>query len=65
MLGMQMGILQTETQTANNERYTARGSFTSTGGRWHIEVVLRRAGFDNVRHTFVMDIVRSPDVALQ
>ena len=34
------------------QRYTARGSFTSMGGRWQIEVVLRRAGFDDVRHTF-------------
>jgi copper transport protein len=65
MQGMAMGKLQTETQTANNERYTARGSFTSMGGRWHVEVVLRRAGFDDVRHTFVMDIVRSPTVAAQ
>jgi copper transport protein len=65
MQGMQMGKLQTNTQTANNERYTARGSFTSMGGRWHVEVVLRRAGFDDVRHTFVMDIVRSPTVAVQ
>jgi hypothetical protein len=29
------------------------------GGRWHVEVVLRRAGFDDVRHTFEIDIVRS------
>ena len=28
------------------------------GGRWHIEVVLRRAGFDDVQHTFEVDIVR-------
>jgi len=65
MQGMTMGKLQTETQKANNERYTARGSFTSMGGRWNVEVVLRRAGFDDVRHTFVMDIVRSPAVAAQ
>jgi len=65
MQGMTMGKLQTETQKANNERYTARGSFTSMGGRWDVEVVLRRAGFDDVRHTFVMDILRSPAVAAQ
>jgi hypothetical protein len=29
------------------------------GGRWNVEVVLRRAGFDDVRHTFQVDIVRS------
>jgi copper transport protein len=59
MVGMQMGELQTEARKASAQRYTARGSFASMGGRWHIEVVLRRAGFDDVRHTFEMDIVRS------
>jgi len=58
MVGMQMGALQTETTTADARRYTARGSFTSMGGRWNVEVVLRRAGFDDVRHTFQVDIVR-------
>jgi copper transport protein len=58
MLGMQMGKLQTEAQTTDKERYITRGSFTSMGGRWNIEVVLRRAGFDDVRHTFEVDIVR-------
>jgi copper transport protein len=59
MLGMQMGKLQAEAQTSDKERYTTRGSFTSMGGRWNVEVVLRRAGFDDVTHTFQMDIVRS------
>ena len=59
MLGMNMGKLQADTQTTNHERYTARGSFTSMGGRWHVEVVLRRAGFDDIAHTFDLDIVRS------
>jgi len=58
MLGMAMGKLQADTQTTDKERYTARGSFTSMGGRWHVEVVLRRAGFDDVAHTFQIDIVR-------
>ncbi|MFL5807800.1 MAG: CopD family protein [Roseiflexaceae bacterium] len=59
MQGMTSGVLQTDTQTADKQRYTARGNFTSMGGRWDVEVVLRRAGFDDVRHTFQMDIVRS------
>jgi copper transport protein len=58
MLGMDMGKLETPAQPAGAERYTARGSFTSMGGRWKIEVLLRRAGFDDVRHTFEVDIVR-------
>jgi copper transport protein len=59
MLGMQMGELQTEAKKSDTQRYTARGSFMNMGGRWHLEVVLRRAGFDDVRHTFQLDIVRS------
>jgi copper transport protein len=59
MIGMQMGQLQTEAKSVDQERYTTRGSFASMGGRWHVEVVLRRAGFDDVRHTFEIDIVRS------
>jgi copper transport protein len=58
MQGMEMTPLQTEAAAAGGERYTARGSFTSMGGRWHIEAVLRRAGFDDVRHTFEVDILR-------
>jgi copper transport protein len=59
MAGMAMGQLQTETQPAGGERYTARGNFVSMGGRWNVEVILRRAGFDDVRHTFQLDVLRS------
>jgi copper transport protein len=58
MQGMDMGKLETPAQPTGAQRYTARGSFTSMGGRWHVEVLLRRAGFDDVRHTFEVDIVR-------
>jgi copper transport protein len=58
MQGMDMGKLETPAQPTGAERYTARGSFTSMGGRWHVEVLLRRASFDDVRHTFEVDIVR-------
>ena len=44
MVGMNMGVLQTDTQTTDKQRYTSRGSFTSMGGRWNVEVVLRHAG---------------------
>ncbi|HEX9369380.1 MAG TPA: CopD family protein, partial [Roseiflexaceae bacterium] len=60
MQGMQMGKLQTEAKPAGAERYLTRGNFTTMGGRWHVEVVLRRAGFDDVRHTFQVDITRAP-----
>src|SRR5262249_48863746 len=58
MVGMTMGQLQTEAKATDQQRYTARGSFANMGGRWNVEVVLRRAGFDDVRHTFEVDIVR-------
>jgi hypothetical protein len=57
MVGMAMGTLQTDTKQTAPQRYTARGTFTPMGGRWHVEVVLRRAGFDDVQHTFNLDIV--------
>jgi copper transport protein len=59
MAGMEMGQLQTEAAPAGAERYLARGSYTNMGGRWHIEVILRRAGFDDVTHVFEVDLVRS------
>ncbi len=59
MIGMTMGQLQTEAKTTDQQRYITRGSFASMGGRWHVQVVLRRAGFDDVQHTFEVDIVRS------
>jgi len=64
MLGMEMGKLETMALSSGAERYTTRGSFTSMGGRWQIEVLLRRAGFDDVRHTFEVDIVRGAPFAI-
>lgn len=57
MQGMAMGTLQVEAPYRANERYLTRGSYTSMGGRWNVEVVLRRPGFDDVRHVFVIDVV--------
>ena len=59
MEGMQMGELQTEATTNSGERYVTRGNYLSMGGRWQIEVVFRRVGQPDVRHTFTMDIVRA------
>jgi copper transport protein len=62
MEGMEMGELRAEAQPAEARRYVTRGSYVAMGGRWQVEVLLRRAGFDDVRHTFVLDILRSPTV---
>ena len=66
MLGMEMGDLQAVARPSaagpgGEQRYTARGSFVSMGGRWQITVVLRRAGFNDVRHTFEADVLRAAD----
>jgi copper transport protein len=65
MQGMAMGKLQTEAAPSGGERYTTRGSFTSMGGRWDIEVVLRRAGFDDITHVFQVDILRGAPFVIE
>ncbi|MFN8566142.1 MAG: hypothetical protein U0Z44_01195 [Kouleothrix sp.] len=65
MPGMQMNKPQAEAAASGGERYTVRGNFTTMGGRWHIEVVLRRAGFDDVRHTFEVDILRGAPFVIE
>lgn len=54
---------QTEvsTEPGNDGRYRARGGYFSTQGEWQVEVILRRRGFDDVRHTYVV-AVRPPSV---
>ncbi|HMP42316.1 MAG TPA: CopD family protein [Roseiflexaceae bacterium] len=59
MPAMDMGTLQVATQPAEAGRHAVRGNYAAMGGRWQIEVVVRRAGFDDVRHTFELDIVQS------
>jgi hypothetical protein len=59
MIGMEMGELETIAEpTAIPNRYTAQGSYMSMGGRWQIDVVLRRAGLEDAQHTFTLDVVR-------
>ena len=60
MAGMEMGGLQAEATTTDTQRFTTRGSYVSMGGLWHVTVVLRRAGFSDVEHTFELPITRSP-----
>ncbi|MEN9936909.1 MAG: hypothetical protein RLZZ387_3488 [Chloroflexota bacterium] len=58
MQGMDMGELRLEALPTGTQRYTARGSYVAMGGRWQVGVVVRRPGFDDVRHTFEMDFLR-------
>jgi copper transport protein len=59
MQGMQAEPVETPMQTSDTQRYTASGAFMTMGGRWDVEVVVRRAGFDDVRHTFKVDVLRN------
>lgn len=56
MAGHSMGTTEVATTTTDGRRYTARGSYLAMAGPWQIEVIVRRAGFDDVRHTFVVPL---------
>jgi uncharacterized membrane protein len=49
-----MGTQQVETTSADGINFTARGSFFSMNGEWEVEVILRRAGFDDVHQSFIL-----------
>lgn len=55
-LDMDMGTTQADAEPVEQGRYTAQGSYLSMNGRWQIEVILRRAGFEDVRHTFDLTV---------
>lgn len=45
---------QVETNAQAGERFTTRGSYLTQRGTWEIEGIIRRQGFDDVRHTFTV-----------
>ncbi len=51
-LDMDMGTLEAVAKPVDAQSYVAQGSYISMDGRWQIEVILRRAGFEDVRHIF-------------
>ncbi len=48
------GITQVETVEQGGGRHGVRGSYLSQSGLWEVEVILRRRGFDDVRHIFTL-----------
>jgi hypothetical protein len=56
MTSMNMGTQQVEATSPDGRRYMARGSYVSMSGPWRVEVILRRAGFDDVRQVFDLDV---------
>lgn len=53
---MDMGTQQIRTTTADGLRYTARGSYFTMTGKWELEVIIRRSGYNDVRQIFEVDI---------
>jgi copper transport protein len=56
MAGHDMGVTQVALATQDGQRYVARGSYLAMAGVWQAELVLRRAGFDDVRATFALPL---------
>ncbi len=60
MLDHDMGTTQVVAEPSNGARYSARGSYLSMVGTWQVEVILRRAGFDDVRRDFQFTVQEDP-----
>jgi mono/diheme cytochrome c family protein len=60
MQDQDMGTTQVSLAPSTGNRYTARGSYLSMAGMWQVEVILRRVGFKDVRHTFQFQVQESP-----
>jgi copper transport protein len=56
MLAMDMGTQQVQTTSVDGLRYTARGSYFPMIGPWELEVIVRRPGYNDIRHIFKLEI---------
>ncbi len=56
MLDHNMGTIQVEAAPGEASRYSARGSYLSMAGDWQIEVILRQAGREDIRHAFQLPV---------
>jgi putative copper export protein len=55
-LSMDMGTQEVEATSLDGRRYTARGSYLSMSGRWRIEAIVRREGFNDARHAYELQV---------
>jgi hypothetical protein len=55
-LSMDMGTQQVETLTEDGKVFSARGTFFSMNGEWQVVVILKRVGFNDIRHSFEFEI---------
>jgi len=61
-----MGVTQLDCKQADGQqRYVARGSYLTMEGPWQIEVILRRDGYNDIRHAFDLLVSGSPQPALK
>ncbi len=56
MEGMDMDVTQVTATPSVSQRYILKGSYMSMSGTWQVEVIVRRPGFDDVTHTFTIDL---------
>lgn len=56
MLDHNMGTTQVEAEPGAANRFLARGSYLSMAGDWQIEVILRQAGREDIRHAFQIPV---------
>jgi copper transport protein len=56
MQSMDMGTVEVFLETADQVRFTTRGSFLTMAGPWKLTVIVRRSGFDDLIHDFVIPL---------
>jgi copper transport protein len=49
-------ITQIETTSSDGKRYTAAGSYFPSAGRWLVQVILRKGGFNDVHASFTVPV---------
>jgi copper transport protein len=55
-MSMDMGTQQVQALSVDGLRYTARGSYFSMAGPWELEIIIRRPGYNDIRHAFELEI---------
>ncbi len=56
MEGMDADTTQVTAMPSSKNCYTVRGSYMSMLGVWEVEVILRKQGYDDVRHAFIINL---------
>lgn len=59
-----MGETRVPAISQDGQRYTARGSYLFMAGRWKVETIVRRPGFNDVRHVFELPSLETESTGL-